>query len=128
MALRSGIDVLRALELCRHVVGNKIIRDELTIIMEKVNMGESLANSFRDAQEFPPLVTRMVGVGETSGTLEDTVAKISQYYDNEVPKTINQVFAVMEPLLIVIMGIGVGFVAFSIFIPIFNITKLAQLH
>ncbi len=128
MALRSGIDVIRALALCRQVVGNKIIENELAVIMDKVNMGESLANAFRDAREFPALVTRMVAVGETSGSLEDTVAKISEYYDSEVPKTINQVFALMEPLLIVIMGIGVGFVAFSIFIPIFNITKLAQFH
>ncbi|MCD6080457.1 MAG: type II secretion system F family protein [Candidatus Omnitrophica bacterium] len=128
MALKSGIDVLRALALCKEVVGNKIIESELAVIMDKVNMGENLANSFRDASEFPALVTRMVAVGEASGTLEDTVAKISEYYDSEVPKTINQVFALMEPILIVIMGIGVGFVAFSIFIPIFNITKLAQLH
>lgn len=128
MALRSGIDVIRALALCRQVVGNKIIENELAVIMDKVNMGESLANAFRDAEEFPVLVTRMVAVGETSGTLEDTVAKISEYYDSEVPKTIKQVFAIMEPLLIVIMGIGVGFVAFSIFIPIFNMTRLAQLH
>lgn len=126
MALKSGIDVLRALALCKEVVGNKIIESEITVIMDKVNMGENLANSFRDAKEFPALVTRMVAVGEASGTLEDTVAKISQYYDREVPKAINQVFALMEPLLIVLMGIGVGFVAFSIFIPIFNMTRLAQ--
>lgn len=128
MSLKAGIDVLRALQLCEAIVGNKVLEKDLTSVREKVNMGENLANSFKDTKEFPPLVMRMVGVGETSGSLEVTVAKVSEYYDNEVPKTIAQIFALMEPLLIVIMGLGVGFVAFSIFVPMFSLVNVARLH
>ena len=128
MALKAGLDVIRALNLCENVVGNKVIEKDLALVREKVNMGETLANSFKGTSEFPPLVTRMVAVGEASGTLEETIAKVAEYYDSEVPKTINQVFALMEPLLLVIMGLGVGFVAFSIFIPMFNMVNVVKMH
>lgn len=128
MALKAGIDVIRALVLCESVVGNKVIESELSAVREKVNIGENLANAFKDTKEFPPLVMRMVSVGETSGSLESTIAKVSEYYDSEVPKTINRVFALMEPALLVIMGMGVGFIAFSIFVPMFNMVNVAQLH
>jgi type II secretory pathway component PulF len=128
MALKAGIDVIRALVLCESVVGNKVIESELSSVREKVNMGENLANAFKDTKEFPPLVMRMVSVGETSGSLEATIAKVSEYYDSEVPKTISRVFALMEPALLVIMGMGVGFIAFSIFVPMFNMVNVAQLH
>jgi len=128
MSLKAGIDVIRALDLCRNVVGNKIIEKDLSLVRDKVNIGENLANAFRDTAEFPPLVTRMVSVGETSGTLEQTVSKVSEYYDNEVPKTINQVFTVIEPLLLMVMGLGVGFIAFSIFIPLFSMVNVVKMH
>ncbi|MDP8253573.1 MAG: type II secretion system F family protein [Candidatus Kaelpia aquatica] len=128
MALRSGIDVIRALDLCRSVVGNKVLEMDISSIRDKVNIGENLANSFKESRGFPPLLTRMVSVGESSGTLEETVRKVSEYYDNDVPKTITRVFALMEPLLLVIMGIGVGFIAFSIFVPMFNMVNVVKSH
>jgi type IV pilus assembly protein PilC len=110
------------------VVGNTIIADEIRRAKKKVNMGESLANAFKDCKEFPPLVIRMIAVGESTGGLGETVGKVSSYYDSEVPKTIDQVFTLMEPLMIVIMGVGVGFVAFSIFLPMFNMVNAAKTY
>ncbi|HEO64169.1 MAG TPA: type II secretion system F family protein [Candidatus Omnitrophica bacterium] len=128
MSLKSGIDVLRALDLCIKVVGNRIIESDISSVRDKVNVGENLANAFKETKEFPPLVTRLVSVGESSGTLEETVNKVAEYYDTEVPKTINQVFTMMEPLLLVVMGIGVGFVAFSIFVPLFSMVNVVKMH
>ncbi len=128
MALRSGIDVIRALDLCLTVVGNRVLELDISSIRDKVNIGENLANAFKESNGFPPLVTRMISVGESSGTLEDTVRKVSEYYDSEVPKTISRVFSLMEPLLLVIMGLGVGFVAFSIFVPMFSMVNVVKTH
>ncbi|MDP8216972.1 MAG: type II secretion system F family protein [Candidatus Kaelpia imicola] len=128
MALRSGIDVIRALDLCIKVVGNKVLELDISSIRDKVNIGENLANAFKESHGFPPLVTRMISVGESSGTLEETVRKVSEYYDSEVPKTISRVFSLMEPLLLVIMGLGVGFVAFSIFVPMFSMVNVVKAH
>ena len=128
MALRSGIDVLRALDLCITVVGNRVLELDISAIRDKVNIGENLANAFKESIGFPPLVTRMISVGESSGTLDDTVRKVSEYYDSEVPKTISRVFSLMEPLLLVVMGLGVGFVAFSIFVPMFNMVNVVKTH
>ena len=104
------------------------IKDLQTFETNDFDLWTLLANSFKETSEFPPLVTRMVGVGETSGSLEATVAKVSEYYDSEVPKAINQVFALMEPLLLLVMGLGVGFVAFSIFIPMFSMVNVVKMH
>jgi len=128
MALRSGIDVIKALELCLTVVGNRVLELDVSAIRDKVNIGENLANAFKESKGFPPLVTRMISVGESSGTLETTVRKVSEYYDSEVPKTISRVFSLMEPLLLVIMGLGVGFVAFSIFVPMFSMVNVVKAH
>jgi type IV pilus assembly protein PilC len=128
MALRSGIDVIKALELCLTVVGNRVLELDVSAIRDKVNIGENLANAFKESEGFPPLVTRMISVGESSGTLETTVRKVSEYYDSEVPKTISRVFSLMEPLLLVIMGLGVGFVAFSIFVPMFSMVNVVKAH
>ncbi len=128
MALRSGIDVIRALDLCVKVVGNKVLELDISSIRDKVSIGENLANAFKESNGFPPLVTRMISVGESSGTLEETVRKVSEYYDGEVPKTISRVFSLMEPLLLVIMGLGVGFIAFSIFVPMFSMVNIVKTH
>lgn len=126
MAFGAGIDVLRSLSLCEDVVGNVVIAEEISKAKEKVNMGENLANSFKDCKEFPPLVVRMIAVGESTGNLSNTIEKVSLYYDNEVPKTINQVFTLLEPLMLLVMGLGVGFVAFSIFLPLFNMINAVK--
>ncbi|MDP8234341.1 MAG: type II secretion system F family protein [Candidatus Saelkia tenebricola] len=128
MSLRSGIDVMRALDLCVDVVGNKVVEKDIAAIRDKVNIGENLSDAFRETSEFPALITRMVAVGETSGTLEETVGKVSEYYDTEVPKTINKVFTVLEPLMLVVMGLGVGFIAFSIFVPLFSMVGAVKSH
>ena len=82
-------------------------------------MPEALAAS----GEFPSLVLRMVSIGDETGELDSTLEKVSQYYDKEVPYTIRRIFAVVEPLIIVMMGVIVGGVALSIFLPLYSMIQ-----
>ncbi len=120
---RSGIGVLESFTILIRVVGNAAIRAALTRALAKVEKGTSIYDSLRQEELFPPLVLRMVQVGESTGSLDKSLEKASQYYEREVPATIKKIFAAFEPMLIIVMGAAVLFIAMAIFLPIYNLTS-----
>ena len=125
--LRSGVPILGSLEIVADTSGNRIISDAVLNARESVRQGEGLAGPLSESPVFPPMVTRMVGIGEKTGSLETLLEKISEFYDEQVNATVKQLTSLIEPIMIAIMGIMVGTICLSVFLPIFELQKqLAQ--
>lgn len=122
LGLKSGVNILTALEFAGEVVGNVRIQRSIEKARDSVNVGEKLGTSFQMSGEFPPLVLRMINVGEQSGALGQTLEKVNQFYDREVPSTIRKMFAFFEPAMIVFMGVVVGGIAIALFLPMFKMS------
>jgi type IV pilus assembly protein PilC len=113
--------LLQALEIVIKVVGNRKVMEGLMVTREDIRKGISLSNSLRKVDVFPPMVYSMIGIGEESGTMEKMLEKCAEYYDDEVENAIQKLVSMIEPLLIIVMGVVVGFIIVSIMLPIFDI-------
>ncbi|HWQ78559.1 MAG TPA: type II secretion system F family protein [Anaerovoracaceae bacterium] len=119
--LSSGMSLLQALEIVNKVVGNRVITDGLNTTKEDIRKGMNLSQSLRRVSALPPMVYSMTGIGEESGTIEDMLEKCAEYYDDEVENAIQKMVTMMEPIMIVFMGVVVGFIIISMILPIFDL-------
>ena len=117
---RAGIALPQTLALVEGVVGNQVIAEAISRAKEEVLAGGSLSKSLGKSGQFPPLVIRMLTIGETTGEMDESLAKVCQYYDQEVPATVKKIFAVMEPLLIAFLAFVVLGVALSMYLPLYS--------
>ncbi len=117
----SGLDLLRLLDLMKGVVGNEVMARQLTTIRNRVATGETLSESFADADVFPPLIQRLISVGEKTGSLDKSLMRASQYLDKEIPRDLKKAFTVFEGIIIAIMGVVVCIAAMSLLMPIMQI-------
>jgi general secretion pathway protein F len=124
--LTGGIPVLKALDIVQGVIGNAVIGQAITEARQRIGEGASLSDELRKSQEFPPIVVHMVAVGEASGSLEEMLLNVADTYDNEVEVATNSLIALIEPLMIVLMGLVVGFIVLSILLPIFDMNRFAR--
>jgi len=116
----SGIPLIQALENVENVVGNRVVISGLRKVREEVQRGMDLATPIRRYSLFPPMVGNMIHIGEESGTLDDMLDKTANFYDDEVDTAMQQMVAMFEPLLIVVMAVMVGFIVISIAMPLFK--------
>lgn len=121
--LASGIPLLEALEIGEAVVGNRVYVETLKGVRENVREGTSLAGPLRESGVFPPLVTRMITVGEQTGELEEMLAKIADIYDLQVETSVSTLTSLLEPVMILVVGAVIGFIVFAILLPIFDLTS-----
>ncbi len=124
--LTGGIPVLRSLDIVQSVVGNAVMAQAVGEARERIGEGASMSDELRKSQEFPPIVVHMVAVGEASGSLEEMLLNIAETYDTEVEIATNKLISLLEPLMIVIMGVLVGFIVLSVLLPIFEMNRFAQ--
>lgn len=118
--LSSGIPLVQALEVVNEVIGNKIVEQELNNITEKVVKGDGLSEPIRNSRIFPLMLSSMIKIGEESGALDDILNKTADFYDDELENEINNMTALLEPIMIAVMGVIVGFLIISIIKPIFG--------
>jgi len=118
---RAGVEFVYALTVLERVVGNAAIARAVAQVKERVIGGMAFTEALRASGEFPPLVLRMVASGEMSGNLADSLGKVSQYYDKEVPDSVRRLFALIEPAMITVMAVVVLGSILSVFLPIYNI-------
>ncbi len=123
MLFSSGIGVLETFAIIERVVANELVRRMIVRVSERVQGGSSIYDALAREDMVPSLVLRMISVGEKTGSMDNSLRKVSQYYDREVPLTIRKMFSVFEPLLIIFMGGVVLFIALSIFLPIYRLTS-----
>jgi len=124
--LSSGIPIVRALEITSEVVDNKIYEDILHAATEKVRAGSTLSDAFPKTSEIPGVVTQMMRVGEESGELDSILKTLAKFYDREVANAVDTLVDLIEPVMIVALGLGVGTLLASVLIPIYNITNNIQ--
>ncbi|MCZ7648871.1 MAG: type II secretion system F family protein [Planctomycetota bacterium] len=121
--LRSGVPILGALEIVASTAGNRVVEEAVANARDAIRQGEPLAKPLGDSPVFPPMVVRMVAIGEKSGALEQLLEKISEFYDQQVEATVESLTSLIEPLMIGVMGLIVGGIVLSVFLPIFKIQE-----
>ena len=123
---RSGVAILQAMEIVERTAGNEVFAKAVRESADSVRNGETLAEPLARSGEFPTMVTRMIGVGEKTGALEVMLEKISDSYDSEVRATVDGLTSLIEPLLIMMMGIVVGGIVIALFMPILGLSSLVK--
>lgn len=116
----AGIDITQTLSITERVVGNAVIAQAVRETKEKVIQGGSLWRSLQETGVFPPMVTRMVFVGESTGTIDTSLARVTAYFDREIPAKVKRVFAILEPTIIIFLALIVLTIALSVFIPLYG--------
>jgi len=119
--LHSGVPILQALEVVERTVGNAALQEEIDKCQKNVKDGKSLTESFRESKVFPPMVIQMMAVGERSGNLDELLIKVSNYYDNEVQEATDRLPKLIEPVMVVLLGVVVGTVVMGVLLPMFSV-------
>lgn len=121
--LSSGAPLIGSLGIVKNIVNNTSIAQSIEEAIEAIRAGQSVAGPFRKSRVFPPIVVHMISIGETSGALEPMLEKIAQSYEDEVETTVSAMTSLLEPIMIVTMGIVVGYIVLSILLPIFQMSQ-----
>ncbi len=124
--VRSGVPILSALDIVAKTAGNKLVERAVYNAIEDIKRGENISEPLAASKIFPPMVTRMISVGEQSGKLEVMLIKISDFYDSQVNATVAGLTSLIEPLLIAFLGIVVGGIVICMFLPIFKLSELVS--
>lgn len=122
--VKSGVTVLNALEIVAKTSGNKIVEQAVLGCRSAVRDGEPISNPLSRSGVFPPMVCRMISVGEQTGQLEKMLSKIADFYDEQVDAAVAGLTSMIEPMVIAFLGIVIGGIVISLFLPIFKITQL----
>jgi type IV pilus assembly protein PilC len=124
--MRSGVPILQSLEIVRETVNNTVVSNAVQDVASSVKEGESIAKPLERHDIFPPMVVQMIAVGEETGALDTMLAKISDFYDQEVEATVEALTSLIEPVLIAVMGVVVGGMVVALYMPMFNIINLIE--
>ncbi|MEA5115032.1 MAG: type II secretion system inner membrane protein GspF [Geobacteraceae bacterium] len=126
LLLSSGVPVIRALEITGDVVVNRRYRNALAGSREELAQGGSLSASLRDRTLFPPLLVHMISVGEKGGAMEEMLAKAGSAFEKEFVSTVTRFMSLLEPLLVLAMGVVVGIMVIAVLLPIFELNQLVR--
>lgn len=124
--MKSGIPMTTALETARGVIGNEVLASAIQTAQENVIKGKNLAEPLSKSGEFPPLLVRMIGIGERTGEMEQMLFEASETYDQRVDSQISALTSLLEPIFIVVLGGFVGLVALAILLPMLNISSIIK--
>ena len=124
--LSGGIPLMRSMEIVRGVVGNELLAEVVDKARQRIAEGQPIAEEFRKSKQYPPIVVHMISVGEISGNIEEMLSNVAEAYENEVEAATNSLISLLEPVLIIVMGVVVGFIVFSILLPIFEMNNIAR--
>jgi len=123
LLLGAGISLLRALEIILGVLTNRIYQEAIEKNIKSVKKGMPLSVSMSRQEVFPPLLPNMVAVGEETGKMDEVLMKVAHYYEVESEHTVKNLTTALEPLIMIVLGVGVGFLVISIIMPIYNLTN-----
>ena len=126
LLLKSGITILKAIEVAIPVVDNEIIKEQLKISYKELEQGGSFGKSLKNSKLFPTFMTNLIIVGEESGRLTDALSEIASTYERDTEETIKIMTNLLEPVMILIMGLIVGFIVIAMLLPIFEINMIVR--
>ncbi|MEI6627739.1 MAG: type II secretion system F family protein [bacterium] len=119
--LKGGVPMAQALEVVREVADNSVYRDSLTHAITEVNEGMALSESIIEDKIFPLMVSQMLSVGEETGRLDDVLDKITDFYTKEVTNAVSNLTVLIEPLIMIVLGVGVGFFITAVIVPMWQL-------
>jgi len=125
--LAGGVPMLNAMDIVKNVVGNSVLSTAIVEARNNISEGETVAGPLKKSKEFPPIVIHMINIGEKTGELEFMLGQVSESYDFQVKNRVAGLTSVIEPLMIIFMGAMVGLIVFSIMMPIFQMSNVANL-
>lgn len=122
--ISSGVGIIEALDITADIVGNRVVADAFRGAETGVREGRALASTLSDYETIPKMVTQMIETGEESGALDDMLERVTAFYDNEISATVASLTSLLEPMIIVFLGICVGAIVISLYLPMFDYVKL----
>ena len=123
MLVASGISILDALKIVADAVGSRILKARVMEAAGKIEKGQPLSTVLVNMEEFPPIVPQMLAVGEQTGKVDEILTKLSTYFEQEAELGVKTMTTAIEPLIMVVMGLGVGFLVMAVIMPIYNLTN-----
>jgi type II secretory pathway component PulF len=126
LLIKSGLPILRAMEIATPVLNNRVLRTQLERAREDLTGGGSLGKSLRECGVFPLFMTNLISVSEESGKLDEAMQEIAQFYEHETDEAIRIMTSLMEPLMILVMGLIVGFIVISMMLPMFELNMIVK--
>lgn len=124
--VKSGVPILSALEIVAKTAGNKVVERAVLAARSSIKEGENISDPLAHSKVFPTMVTRMISVGEKTGELEKMLAKIADFYENEVDAAVTALTSLIEPLVIAVLGVVIGGIVVALFLPVFQISTLVS--
>ena len=124
--ISSGVSILEGLEITARTAGNRVIHDAVMMSRGSIAGGETIADPLAKSGVFPPMVTSMIAVGEATGGLDQMLTKIADFYDDEVDTAVGTLLSLMEPIMIVVLGVVVGGMIVAMYLPIFNMINAVE--
>jgi type IV pilus assembly protein PilC len=124
--VRSGVPILESLDIVCETAGNWVVAEAVRDTAQHVKRGEPLSRRLEEHPVFPPMVVQMMAVGEETGALDEMLDKIADFYDQEVEATVNAMTSLIEPLLIVVMGVCIGGMIIALYLPMFDVINLIK--
>jgi type IV pilus assembly protein PilC len=127
--IASGVPILEGLDITARTAGNAVVERSLQQVRKSLEEGKTLTEPLKDSQVFPGMVTQMISVGEQTGAMDAMLQKIADFYEEEVDAAVKDLLTALEPIMIVFLGVVVGGVVISMYMPLFSlIGKLSQAH
>ncbi len=124
--ISSGVSILDGLEITAKTAGNRVIHDAVMASRQSIAGGETIAAPLEKSKVFPPMVISMIAVGEQTGGLDEMLSKIADFYDDEVDVAVSALLSLMEPIMIVVLGVIVGGMVVAMYLPIFDMVNAVQ--
>ena len=124
--IKSGVPILEALQVSSNAIGNLVVSSAVLGAKTKIKEGQSISGPLAASGVFPPMVTQMIMVGEESGELEEMLINVAKFYDEEVDRTVEKLTAIIEPIMMLVVGLIVGVMVIAMYLPIFNMVNLIQ--
>ena len=121
--ISSGVPLLEALSICAKTAGNKVIENVLMDARVSISGGKTISEPLTKSEVFPKMVTHMISVGESTGALDNMLGKIADFYEDEVDAAVTNLTALLEPMMMVFLGITVGFIVIAMYLPIFTMAS-----
>jgi type IV pilus assembly protein PilC len=122
--LTSGVPILEGLDITAKTSGNAILEDTIYVLRQRIEEGGTMADPMRQSGFFPPMVTQMVSVGESTGELDTMLVKVADYYEEEVDLVVANLLTILEPLLMAFLGVVVGGIVISMYLPLFKLIQV----
>jgi type IV pilus assembly protein PilC len=119
--IRSGVPIMATLDIVADTAGNSVVAQTVLDSRESVRSGNMLSEPLSKSKVFPPMVVRMISIGERTGSLETLLEKIAEFYDQQVKAAVKSLTSMIEPILISVMGVIVGGVVMAVFLPILDV-------